>query len=174
MNMIQPRNGQLQSEPEPSKPKGRFTGERLLRDRPRVYRRVVELLAEPGISINGITKMCRVSEHTVRAVREREAIPTAERKQQLASILGNVAVLGAERLEQLVGKAALRDAGITTGIATDKLLALLGETGCGVPVTINMNVVAQGMHERFARLHEYIVAELQPAKRKASRTREGN
>jgi hypothetical protein len=61
MNMIQPLNG-LQSEPEQAKPKGRFTGERLLRERPRIYRRVVELLAEPGMSINQITKVCRVSE----------------------------------------------------------------------------------------------------------------
>src|SRR5437763_5195366 len=59
-----------------------------LRERPRVYRKVVELLAEPGMSINQITKFCRVSEHTVRAVRDREAIPIAERKERLVSILG--------------------------------------------------------------------------------------
>jgi hypothetical protein len=84
----------------------------------------VELLAEPGMSINQITKFCRVSEHTVRAVRDREAISIAERKQRLMSIFGSVAELGAERMEELAGKASLRDAGITAGIATDKLLAL--------------------------------------------------
>ena len=51
----------------------------------------MELLAEPGMSINQITKLCRVSEHTVRAVREREAVSIAERKQRLTSIFGNVA-----------------------------------------------------------------------------------
>ena len=61
-NMIQPGNGQSQS-PEQSKPKGRFTGERLLRERPRVYRKVVELLAEPGMSVNQITKLCREDRH---------------------------------------------------------------------------------------------------------------
>jgi hypothetical protein len=120
MNMIQPRNGQSQSE---SQRKGRFTGDRFLRERPRVYRKVVELLAEPGMSINQITKLCRVSEHTVRAVRDREAISIAERKQRLTSIFGNVAEMAAER-EELAGQASLRDAGITAGIATDKLLAL--------------------------------------------------
>ena len=109
---------------EQSKPKGRFTGERLLRERPRVYRKVVELLAEPGMSINQITKFCRVSEHTVRAVRDREAMSIAERKQRLTSIFGNVAEIAAERMEELAGKASLRDAGITAGIATDKVLAL--------------------------------------------------
>jgi hypothetical protein len=85
---------------------------------------VVELLAEPGMSINQITKLCRVSEHTVRALREREAISIAERKQRLMSIFGNVAEIAAERMEELAGEASLRDAGTTAGIATDKLLAL--------------------------------------------------
>jgi hypothetical protein len=122
--MSESRNGQSRSEPEQSKPRGRFTGERFLRERPRVYRKVVELLAEPGMSINQITKLCRVSEHTVRAVRDREAISIAERKQRLMSIFGNVAEMAAERMEELAGMASLRDAGTTAGIATDKLLAL--------------------------------------------------
>ena len=117
-------NGQTESEPEQSKPRGRFTGERLLRKRPRVYRKVVELLADPGMSINQITKLCRVSEHTVRAVRDREAISIAERKQRLMSIFGNIAELGAGRMEELAPHATLRDAGMAAGIATDKLLAL--------------------------------------------------
>jgi hypothetical protein len=96
----------------------------------------VELLAEPGMSINQITKFCRVSEHTVRAVRDREAISIAEPKQRLMSIFGNVAELGAERMEELAGKANLRDAGTTAGIATDKLLALIGQTSPSVGVVI--------------------------------------
>ena len=122
--MIPYRNGQTESEREQSKPRGRFTGDRFLRERPRVYRKVVELLAEPGMSINQITKLCRVSEHTVRAVRDREAVSIAERKQRLASIFANVAEIAGERMEELAGTATLRDAGITAGIATDKLLAL--------------------------------------------------
>jgi hypothetical protein len=126
-NMTGSSNGQSRREPEQSKPKGRFTGEGLLRERPRVYRRVVELLAEPGVSINQITKLCRVSEHTVRAVRDREAVSIAERKQRRTSIFSNVAEIAAGRMEELAGKASLRDAGITAGIATDKLLALTSD-----------------------------------------------
>ena len=125
--MFPSQNGQSPSEPERFKPRGRFTGDRFLRERPRVYRKVVELLAEPGMSINQITKSCRVSEHTVRAVREREAVSIAERKQRLISIFGNVAEMSAERMEELCGKANLRDAGISAGIATDKMLALTGQ-----------------------------------------------
>ena len=35
--------------------------------------------------------------------------------------------MSAERMEELAGQASLRDAGITAGIATDKLLALSGD-----------------------------------------------
>ena len=79
------------------------------------------------MSINQITKLCRVSEHTVRAVRDREAISIAERKQRLMSIFGNVAELGAGRMEELAPHASLRDAGMAAGIATDKLLALTSD-----------------------------------------------
>jgi hypothetical protein len=79
------------------------------------------------MSINQITKLCRVSEHTVRAVRDREAISISERKQRLMSIFGNIAELGAERMEELAPHATLPDAGMAAGIATDKLLVLLGK-----------------------------------------------
>lgn len=92
-----------------------------------------------------------VSTHTVRAIREREAVAIAERKQRLISIFGNVAEIAGERMEELAGKASLRDAGTTAGIATDKLLALLGETG-GVPVNIAIQVNAQALHQKFAEL----------------------
>jgi hypothetical protein len=88
------------------------------------------------MSINQITKFCRVSEHAVRALREREAVSIAERKQRLASIFGNVAEIGAERMEELAGKASLRDAGTTAGIATDKFLVLIGQTPPSVGVVI--------------------------------------
>jgi hypothetical protein len=39
-----------------------------------------------------------------------------------------VAEIAAERMEELVGTASLRDAGITAGIATDKLLALSSDS----------------------------------------------
>jgi hypothetical protein len=64
---------------------------------------------------------------TVGAVRDREAISIAERKQRLTSIFGNIAEIVAERMEELAGTASLRDAGITAGIATDKLLALCSD-----------------------------------------------
>jgi hypothetical protein len=106
----------------------RFTAERVLRTRPKTYRAIVLLLADPGATVMHIAKRYRVSEHTVRAIRAREAQAIAERKQRLASIFANVAEISAERMEELAGQACLRDAGTTAGIATDKLIAL-SDTG---------------------------------------------
>ena len=113
VNMIQPKNDQ-----------DRFTAERVARIRPKTYRAIVLLLADPDAKIEHIALRHRVSTHTVRAIRAREAVAIAERKQRLMSIFGNVAEIAAERMEELAGQASLRDAGTTAGIATDKLLAL--------------------------------------------------
>jgi hypothetical protein len=115
VNIVQARNGQ------------RFTAERVARTRPKTYRAIALLLAEPDVKIEHIAERHRVSTHTVRAIREREAVAIAERKQRLMSVFANVAELSAERMEELAGQASLRDAGITAGIATDKLLALTGD-----------------------------------------------
>lgn len=112
----------------------RSTAERVLRTRPKIYRAIVLLLADPDAKIEHIAKLHRVSTHTVRAIRAREAQAIAERKQRLVSIFGNVAETAAERMEELAGKANLRDAGTTVGIATDKFLALTGESA----LTINV------------------------------------
>ena len=140
MNIIQPTNGQ-----------DRFTAERVARTRPKTYRAVVRSLAEPDAKVEHIAQRHRVSTHTVRKIREREAVAIAERKQRLVSIFGNVAEIAAERMEELAGKASLRDAGTTAGIATDKLLALLGETG-EIPMQVNLQFNADLLHARYAAL----------------------
>jgi hypothetical protein len=112
---------------QPNSDQNRFTAERVLRTRPKTYRAIVKLLADPDAKVLQIAKLHRVSEHTVRAIREREAVAIAERKQRLMSVFANVAEISAERMEELAEEANLRDAGITAGIATDKLLALSGD-----------------------------------------------
>jgi hypothetical protein len=57
----------------------------------------------------------------------REAVEISARKKSIIGILGNVAELGASRMEETIGKAGLRDAAIGTGIAVDKMLALTGQ-----------------------------------------------
>jgi hypothetical protein len=87
VNIIQPTAGQ-----------DRFTAERVLRTRPKTYRAIVHLLAGPDATVMHIAKRHRVSEHTVRAIRAREAVEIAERRKQLVSILTDVVTLGSEDL----------------------------------------------------------------------------
>ena len=146
MNIASPRNGQ-----------DRFTAERVLRTRPKTYRAIVHLLAGPDATVMHIAKRHRVSEHTVRAIRAREAVEIAERKKQLVSILADVATLGSERMVATIGKAGLRDAAIGTGVAVDKMLALTWSTGCLYQIA---NVIMPSEEERAQRraIHERLDA----------------
>jgi transposase-like protein len=136
VNIIQATNGQ-----------SRFTAERVARTRPKTYRAIVRLLAEPDARVDHIAKLHRVSTHTVRAIRARESIAIAERKKSLAAMLANVAELGAGRMEETISKASLRDATIGTGVAVDKLLALTGQT----PAVQIANIAMPSEEERAER-----------------------
>jgi hypothetical protein len=125
LNMIEPNNDQALSTTQDARQ--RYTGELLLRTRPKVYRQIIRLLSE-GVSANQICKLCHVTRETVRAVERREAAEISARKKSIIGILSNVAELGAARMEETIGKASLRDAAIGTGIAVDKMLALTGQT----------------------------------------------
>jgi hypothetical protein len=79
LNMIEANNGPaLLSPTRDNRP--RYTGELLLRTRPKTYRAIVRELAEPNASVNGISRRYRVSNHTVMGIREREAGSIAETK----------------------------------------------------------------------------------------------
>jgi hypothetical protein len=145
-NMIQSRNGQLQS------PLGNYTGERLARERPHVYRDVMRLLSE-GISARKICRACHVTRETVRAVERREAESISALKQRLAASAARVAQASIEQIEDDVAAGKVRGVQLVPvfGVCVDKLQALLGETG-GVPVHLNLQVNAQLLHERYAEL----------------------
>ena len=154
--MTEPNNGEALP-PEANRllaPKGsqaRYTGELLLRTRPKTYRAIVRELAEPNTSVNGISRRYRVSNHTVMGIREREAKRITERKNHLVSILADVATLGSERMAEKIGKAGLRDAAIGTGIAVDKMLALTGQMPVGVQVAVvNMPTPEEAEERRRA------------------------
>lgn len=151
--MIEPSTGQALSPTRDARP--RYTGELLLRTRPTIYRQIVRLLSE-GVSANQICKLCHVTRETVRAVEKREATEISERKKSIIGILGNVAELGASRMEEKIGKAGLRDAAIGTGIAVDKMLALTGQ----MPAVQIANVIMPSEADREERraLHDKLDA----------------
>jgi len=152
--MIEPNNGQAVITVQDNRP--RYTGERRLRERPKIYRQVVRLLGE-GWSANKICGWCHVTRETVRAVECREAADISVRKKSIIGILGNVAELGAGRMEETIGKAGLRDATIGTGVAVDKLLALTGQTSIGIQIA---NISMPSEEERAERraLHDKLDA----------------
>src|SRR4051812_9845526 len=147
--MIKPNNDQALSTSQDSRP--RYTGERLLRERPKIYRQIVRLLGE-GWSANKICKWCHVTRETLRAVERREAESINARKKSIIGILGNVAELGASRMEETIGAAGLRDAAIGTGIAVDKMLALTGQMPVGIQIA-NVQLPTPEQDETRRRAH---------------------
>jgi creatinine amidohydrolase/Fe(II)-dependent formamide hydrolase-like protein len=157
--MIEPNNGQALSQHDKSLlPKGdpaRYTGETLRRTRPKTYRKVVELLAS-GVGIKKVGKLLKVSEHTVNAVKIREAATIEIQKKSLASIFYNVATTAGERMEELAGKASLRDATVAAGVSTDKMLALIGQLPSVQVAVVNMPSAEE--REERKRMHDALDA----------------
>ena len=94
-----------------------------------------------------------MSENTIAAVKLREAETIEARKKTLTSVLVDVATLGAEQMERKMSKASLRDASIATGVATDKVLALQGQSPVGVQVAV-VNMPTPEEREDRQRAHD--------------------
>jgi hypothetical protein len=152
--MIEPRNGQSQSEGEQSKRKGRFTGQRLKLLRPETYRQTVELLAEPRqhVPYDHICRLLRVSEHTLKAIEARESLSIAERKEKLLAKAWRLANKAIDRVEDQIDDANITQATVAFGVSTEKIMLLLGELGGGVPLQVNLQVNAEVLHQRYQEL----------------------
>jgi hypothetical protein len=121
----QTENGHM---PEHAKSKGAFTGQRLARERPKVYRQVIALIAQ-GTSDSRIAKVCRVSRNTVAAVKQAEAQTIAQRKQTILATAARVAELGFERIEEELAAGNFKGVQLVpvAGMSVDKVLALSGD-----------------------------------------------
>ena len=120
--MSEANNGQSLSR------RGNYTGERLARERPHVYRGVMRLLSE-GTSARKICRACHVTRETVRAVERREAESISARKQELAASAARVAQASIEQLEDDVAAGKIKGAQLVPvfGVCVDKLQALSGD-----------------------------------------------
>jgi hypothetical protein len=129
LNMIDPNNRHSSPPCDRSKPKGRFTGERVKALRPETYHRVVELLAEPRSQVpyDHICRLLRVSEHTVKAIEKAESAPIAERKERLLAKALRIADKAADRIENQIDGANITQATVAFGVATDKAQLLSGD-----------------------------------------------
>jgi hypothetical protein len=121
--MSEADNGQSLSQ------RGNYTGERLARERPRIYREVMRLLSE-GTSGRKICRACHVTRETVRAVERREAESISARKQELAVIAARVAQASIEQIEDDVVAGRIKGGQLVPvfGVCVDKLQALSGDS----------------------------------------------
>jgi hypothetical protein len=128
--------------PKNDKTKARYhcTGQRLFEGDPERYKRVVRLLAEPGVSIRMIVQECQVSDHTIRSVAARERIPIATQKEAILADLGHVQRLCVDRMIELVPEAALKDVTLCFGVTTDKHQLLSGEATMRVEQTERVDI----------------------------------
>jgi hypothetical protein len=165
--VLQPSNGQS-SEGDCRKPKGNYTGERVKLLRPETYRCIVRLLAEPRehVSYREICRQCHVTDDTVKAIEQREAVPIAARKQTLMVQAARIAQLAADRVEDQIGAAPFPQSVVIFGVMTDKLLALSGEPS----LTIHHEHTHTHQHELVAALHAQWSASSNELKRALSKS----
>ena len=154
-------NGEPQPELNAVPIRGNYTGERLKSLRPEVYNQVVRLLAEPRehVSIREICRQCHVTDDTVRAVEQREAVPIAARKQGLMLQAARIAKRAADRVEDEIDKASFQQAVVTFGVMTDKIVILSNDAQQidvnGISPTVN---VGNLLYERLQALHSALTA----------------
>src|SRR5262245_58857866 len=101
--MVKAKNGHTLSTTQNARP--RYTGERLLRERPKIYRQIVRLLSE-GWSVNKICKWCHVTRETVRAVERRRFFSETSVARQSTELI----FADAQRMRPLFGRNSHRAA----------------------------------------------------------------
>jgi hypothetical protein len=143
-----------------TKPKFNFTGDRLFRDRPDVYKAVVLLLAEPGVTVRTICRELHVTDDTVRAVKARENISIAAEKKRVLSNITHGLRLASERVMELMPTASARDSLIGVGILGEKMQLLAGDATIKIDIGPCVNHAAE-----LKELHDRITEKFQSMKR---------
>jgi len=108
------------------------TGERLLRERPEIYRKCVEALAA-GESVRSIKRKLKVSHNTLAVISRREKALIETAREHLQGLLGHASRLAVEQLIDKLDADEIPAAvlPIATGILVDKVRA-----GEGAPTAI--------------------------------------
>ena len=110
---------------------GIYTGERLHRDRPQDYQRILSLRAE-GLTISRIADMLHVHRKTVRAVISREPAAIAQEKERLAGVCMQASSMLVEDIldtadnPALMAEVSMKDKAITMAVLVDKAQLISG------------------------------------------------
>ena len=133
--------------------RGRFTGERLFLQNPKLYGAVAKLLAR-GETYREIADLCQVSTQTVTGVAYREAIPVETLRERLGRIGFDVARLSMEAMLELLSdpiarmKISAKDLSVIYGIAVSNSQLLLG----GATARIESRDVMEPGHADYLRM----------------------
>ena len=120
--MFDSHNGQSQMQRAQSKPKGKYTGERI---KPAKLQAIVNALSI-GEPIQSIAARLHSSTSTVIATRERESLDIERRKQLIRASAARLAANGFDKLNREMDAGNINGALLVpvTGMATDKVIAL--------------------------------------------------
>jgi hypothetical protein len=120
--MSESHNGQSQIQCAQSKPKGKYTGERI---KPAKLQAIVNALSI-GEPIQSIAARLHSSTSTVIATRERESLDIERRKQLIRASAARLAANGFDKLNREMDAGRINGALLVpvTGMATDKVIAL--------------------------------------------------
>jgi hypothetical protein len=116
------------------KPKFNCDASRLFAARPDVYQAAVRALAIPGVSNRQICQAYHLSPATLRAIREREAIPIDEQKKILLKNFAHGALVATERVIEELPTASVKDATLAAGVFCDKMQVLSGDVTARISV----------------------------------------
>jgi hypothetical protein len=155
-NMFESQNGQSQIQRAQSKPKGKYTGERISGAK---YRAIVDLAAQ-GRQIDRIAREAGVTWRTAKAVVERESRQIAVRKQELLDQSLRIARRAANQIEAKINDKARLSALVPVfGVAVDKVnLLSAADPLSGVQQHLHLhlqpNDVTSNFNQLLARLEE--------------------
>ena len=120
--MFEVQNGNSQIQRAQSKPKGKYTGERISA---RKIQAIINALSL-GEPVDQIARRLKTSKHTIIATRERESHDIARRKELIRASAARLAANGFDKLNREMDAGNINGALLVpvTGMAIDKVIAL--------------------------------------------------
>jgi hypothetical protein len=131
---------------------GASTGDRLISQRPDLYRITVQLLGQ-GTGIREIKRLTGLHHRTIEAVMVREGTTIDTHRKELGARALRVAAMGVERLEEIIADGAIKpgELSMAVGILIDKGQVLTGGVTARVE-KIEQSQVAAGLERMLDEL----------------------
>lgn len=136
---------------------GRYTGERIARDRAR-YAAIIRGLAE-GFGVRQLARAFGVAPRTIDAIRRREGLAISTEKKEVSDLMGLFVRLGTERLVDEVNDIPIGQLSVSVGIVSDKKALLDGDPTVRIADARGEPTVEE-LVDRFERLRQVKVIDV--------------